>query len=165
MDLLGSIPVTWTKDDLVGLRFIDDYHKDPKLNDLYISAGHDYERMKIGLLQEHMGLPHWAKSVKDNFNLDSMTTTIHRLKPGCYLPIHSDLYGTYRKLHASDGKKIARIIVFLEDWQPGHMLDVEGVVYNQWSAGDHVGWTNDTPHAAYNFGLVNRYTLQITGTI
>ena len=163
--LSGSIPVTWTRYDLSELTFREDYHKDPTLNDVYIRSGHDIENMKIGLLQEHMGLPEWAKNIRDQFDLDNKTATIHRLTPGKYLPIHSDLYGTYKKLHDWNGRQIARIIVFLEDWQPGHMLDIQGMIYNRWAAGDHVGWLDDTQHAAYNMGTSDRYTLQITGMI
>ena len=57
-----------------------------------------------------------------------------------------------------------RIIVFLEDWQSGHYLEINGEPIIEWSAGDWVGWNYDTPHLAANIGMTDRYTMQITGT-
>jgi len=54
--------------------------------------------------------------------------------------------------------------VFLEDWQPGHILEIDGSPISQWHAGDYVIWNYDTPHMAANLGLVPRYTAQITFT-
>jgi len=51
----------------------------------------------------------------------------------------------------------------LEDWKPGHYLEVNGKPYVNWQAGDTVEWAYDTPHMAANIGLEDRYTLQITG--
>lgn len=161
--MLGHITPNWSAEDLNKLSFVEDYHKDKFLNETYIAAGHSLDQMRIGLLQEHMGLPEWVKEVKSNFDLRNMTATIHRLRPGNYLPIHVDLYSKYKEITGVNGN-IHRIIVFLEDWQPGHMLDINNTIYNDWKAGDYVGWTDDTPHAAYNLGMSDRYTLQITGT-
>jgi hypothetical protein len=51
----------------------------------------------------------------------------------------------------------------LEDWKSGHYLEVMGVPYIGWKAGQVVEWTYDAPHMAANIGLEDRYTLQITG--
>ena len=165
INLEGKIEVTWSDNDLRSLSFIEDHHKDKSLNDIYAASGHSMHHMSIGLLQEHKSLPDWALKIKTKFPLRKASATIHRIKPGHYLPIHHDLYGTYTKLNNISSEDIYRIIVFLEDWKPGHMLDIGGVIYNRWVAGDHVGWLNDTPHAAYNLGTVDRYTLQITGIL
>lgn len=163
-NLFGKIEPTWNKEDLKNLLFVDETHRDKELNNTYVTAGHNLQNMAIGILQENMIFPDWAIKVKQNFNFKNITTTIHRLRPGNYLPIHFDLYQNYKKIFNVSTENIYRIIVFLEDWQPGHMLDINNKIYNNWSAGDYVGWINDTPHAAYNFGLNDRYTLQITGT-
>ncbi len=54
-------------------------------------------------------------------------------------------------------------MLLLEDWKPGHYLEVEGKPYVNWRAGDTVEWVYNTPHMAANVGLEDRYTLQITG--
>lgn len=161
--LKGSITVSWSSSDLASLNFVEDKHKDKALNDIYISAGHSPNMMSIGLLQEHRILPEWALNIRDGFSLRKTAATIHKIKPGHYLPLHHDLYTTYKKINNIIDEDIYRLIVFLEDWKPGHMLDIDGIIYNQWRAGDYVGWTNATLHAAYNLGTEDRYTLQITG--
>jgi hypothetical protein len=82
------------------------------------------------------------------------------------LPEHSDKYPYYTKTYGvSDIDNIQRIIVFLEDKQPGHRFTLEGVDIEYWRAGDWVSWNGATTHGAYNEGLLKRYTLQITGMI
>jgi hypothetical protein len=164
IDLFGKIKVSWTKQDLLEINFVNDVHKDINLNNLYINAGHSIQNMNIGLCQQHRDFPAWALQVKDHFNLNNVTVALHKISPGNYLPIHADLYGNYKRIYNITNENICRVIVFLEDWQPGHMLDINNTIYNSWQAGDYFGWINDTPHAAYNFGLKDRYTLQITGT-
>ena len=53
--------------------------------------------------------------------------------------------------------------MLLEDWKPGHYLEVNGKPYVNWLAGKTVEWYYDVPHMAANIGLEDRYTLQITG--
>lgn len=60
---------------------------------------------------------------------------------------------------------VARFFVFLEDWKPGHFLQM-GTSFIQWRKGDiiHFDWKN-TPHASANAGWDPRCLCQITGTI
>jgi hypothetical protein len=58
---------------------------------------------------------------------------------------------------------IRRALLLLEDWKPGHYLEVAGQPYVNWRAGDVIEWAYDEPHMAANIGLEDRYTLQITG--
>ena len=53
----------------------------------------------------------------------------------------------------------------LDDWKPGHYLEIDGVGVVNWIAGDYFIWDSDVRHAASNIGTEDRYTLQITGTI
>ena len=69
-----------------------------------------------------------------------------------------------KKYLINDLNKIDRFIIFLEDAKMGHMFAFEDKVYYKWQAGDVVSWSGQTPHAAYNIGNTNRYTLQITCT-
>ena len=86
-----------------------------------------------------------------------------RTPPGNYLPLHSDAYGYYMKYRSvADVEKIHRYIVFLEDAKFGHMMQIENQVFTDWKAGDYVGWTGSTLHAAYNFGVTHRYTMSVT---
>jgi hypothetical protein len=86
---------------------------------------------------------------------------------GTVMPVHSDLYKRYIELYGLQGREhtIHRALMLLEDWKPGHYLEVEGQPYVNWRAGDTVEWVYDTPHMAANIGTANRYTIQITGHV
>lgn len=89
---------------------------------------------------------------------------VHRLKPGRYIPTHSDQYAYYMKTHSiEDINSVFRFIVFLEDSQDGHMLIIKNQVFNSYKAGYYACWQGTTPHAALNYGTTDRYTLQVTG--
>ena len=92
-------------------------------------------------------------------------TSYYRMDTGTTLPVHYDIYKRYVELFNLQGKEqtIHRAIVFLEDWQSGHYLEINGEPIVKWSAGDTVIWQYDAPHMAANMGLLPRYTLQITG--
>ena len=94
-------------------------------------------------------------------------TSYYRMATGTVLPTHQDRYVKYIALFNLQNRKhtIRRAIVFLEDWQPGHYAEYQDKPFVNWSAGDVVEWTYDTPHMAANLGLTPRYTLQITGHV
>jgi hypothetical protein len=90
--------------------------------------------------------------------------SFYSIRPGTVLPLHSDTYSRYKKVHnLLDSKKIWRAVIFLEKWQSGHYLEIEGNIITDWSAGDYVAWNDDVEHLAANMGTTNRYTLQLTG--
>lgn len=92
--------------------------------------------------------------------------SIHRMLPNTMLPLHRDKYSYYsKKLGIEDLNTIIRVIVFLEDHKIGHVLQIEGTPVHEWKAGDYVLWRGQKAHLAANFGLEDRYTLQITGII
>jgi len=94
-------------------------------------------------------------------------TSYYRMDTGTVLPTHSDLYTRYVTIHNLQGREdtVRRAVVFLEDWQPGHYSEINGVGMVNWTAGTVIEWSYDTPHAAANIGIAPRYTLQITGHI
>jgi len=114
--------------------------------------------------------PSWNNKIIEHFVLlgwKDIGTAYYRMRTGTVMPVHSDLYKTYIKIFNLHGKEhtIRRAIVMLEDWKPGHYLEVNGSPELEWHAGTVVEWTYDTPHMAANIGLEDRYTLQITGHV
>jgi hypothetical protein len=77
---------------------------------------------------------------------------------------HGDTYARFRELYSWDGD-IHRAIFYMEDWQSGHISEIEKQPLINWHAGDYIIWKNDTLHLAANVGKTPRYTLQITGVI
>jgi hypothetical protein len=92
-------------------------------------------------------------------------TSYYRMTSGTVMPVHQDRYVKYIDLFNLQGREhtIRRALVLLEQWQPGHYLEVAGEPFVKWSAGMVAEWNYDTPHMAANIGLEPRYTLQITG--
>jgi hypothetical protein len=86
------------------------------------------------------------------------------MRPGDVIPEHGDTFQRFCKLYdISDIRQITRYIVFLETWQSGHYLEIDGAPISLWSAGEWVSWNGSTKHTAANLGSTNRYTLQLTG--
>jgi hypothetical protein len=110
-------------------------------------------------------MPEWTQRFNDIFSeYANLTFTFYKMQTLEIMPEHSDHYRTYRKIHDADYSDVVRILIMLEDWKPGHYLEIAGVGFTNWIAGDYFVWENDCPHAASNIGVEDRYTLQITGT-
>lgn len=114
-------------------------------------------------------LPEVLKSdaLDREFNwLDNKIYAVHRMNPGTLLPIHKDLYRYYKSNNGiEDVNDIIRVIVFLDHWHSGQLLEIEGQMIVNWQAGDWYMWRGGDAHLAANLGHENRYTLQITGTL
>jgi hypothetical protein len=130
----------------------------------------DFDLSKISMYQHRIEkLYDWMKCIDDAMkttNLENLSYCIHAMTTGNFLPWHSDAYTYYAKVNnIKDIDQIVRIIVFLDDSVPGHILLVGDKPYTNYKKGDVAYWTGDTPHLAGNFSPVTRYTMQITGTI
>lgn len=98
--------------------------------------------------------------------LSYIKLSVQKMLPGMILPYHTDKYGFYLSQHKEYSiTNVKRIIVFLEDWKPGHISEVNDQSHTNWRAGDWISWQGSTKHMAANIGYNNRYTLQITGII
>jgi len=117
-----------------------------------------------GDLINHNKCPDWARGLANGIGLDNIGVSLYKMAPGRVLPGHIDTYRAYKKILDIDHDRIFRILVFLEDWASGHILEVDKQLVPNWQAGDWIGWRGDTHHLAGNLGTTDRYTLQITGT-
>lgn len=109
-------------------------------------------------------MPEWVKEFDNIFNLKHMTYNFYKMQQLEIMPEHVDHFQTYMKLFNVEYENTVRILVMLEDWKPGHYLEIDGVGFVNWVAGDYFMWESDVPHAASNIGTEDRYTLQITGS-
>lgn len=115
-------------------------------------------------------LPDWTSRFIDMYTdrgWKDIGIAFYKMRTGTVMPVHSDLYKRYVEVFNLQGKEhtIRRALMLLEDWSPGHYLEVNGCAYVHWRAGHTVEWNYDTPHMAANIGLVDRYSLQITGHV
>ena len=126
-------------------------------NDL-INAGMDTEQVIFRKVLEFEGV--W-KTMIDELGLIYTKQAFHIQYPGEMLNLHIDKQYEMN----DDPKQVARFFIFLEDWKPGHFLQM-GTSFVQWRKGDLVwfDWPN-IPHASANAGWEPRCLIQITGTI
>jgi hypothetical protein len=97
----------------------------------------------------------------DLFGLENPMTRLHVQWPGQVWNLHIDKLG---KWCPDDPGRVIRIMIHLEDWQPGHFWLYGNHTHSAWRQGDIItfDWQN-VPHCTANAGHVPRSTLQITG--
>ena len=160
-------------------RFWDDQYKtigyvqepfnDPASVEQWLAQG--YANQFCGELADmRHQLPLWTQQFVNLYEAkgwQDVGIAFYRMRTGTVMPVHSDLYKRYVERFELQGKEtsIRRALMLLEDWKPGHYLEVNGRGYVHWAAGFTVEWSYDTPHMAANIGLQDRYSLQITGHI
>ena len=111
----------------------------------------------------------WMRCVTDVIDtlpIKNVLYAFNHFEPNSFLPMHSDLYGYYAKTYnIKDLNNIVRLIIFLDDGEPGQLLIIENNCIMNYNKGDVAYWYGRTPHLAANLCDVDRYTLQITGTL
>lgn len=134
--------------------------------DAWVKQGYTFGSLKsfVGTLYDSSNpMPEWVYTLDDKFNLYNQTYTFYMMTTLEIMPTHVDHFRTYCKLNNVTTDQLYRVLIMLEDWKPGHYLEMNGVGYVNWKAGDYFKWQGATPHAAANIGVEPRYTLQITG--
>lgn len=166
MIVTGHVPAIWNQHTILGLDFV---HRTEYASSFELEVSSDEKTYQQAMAIGHCSSPNLDQtfSIEKEFSwLKDKVYAVHRLGPGGVLPFHKDGYKRYKENHnIQDLDDIQRIIVFLEDWKDGHILQVEHHLHAHWRAGDFVAWHGETSHMAANLGHEDRYTLQITGTI
>ena len=107
--------------------------------------------------------PAWATSFLTLFKGTCHGVTLLKMRTCDILPYHCDTYKFYKtKYNIVDISIINRVLIFLEDWKPGHIFEIENIPVTQWKSGDYIRWKGSCPHMAANIGTSLRYTAQIT---
>ena len=164
--LRGSTFRNWWGDQHRNLQYIHEPFNDEKSVNKWRALGYTQERFTGNMYDMRFDEPEWIKPFRDIFKWDHLGWSVYQMPPGIILPNHQDTYARFRKIHnITDAETIMRAVVFLEDWQSGHYLEINGKSITDWRAGDYIAWSNDTPHLAANMGETDRYTLQMTGVI
>jgi hypothetical protein len=154
-------------DEFKTLNYVKEPFNDPDSVELWLSQG--YQPKVCGeLCDMRHQLPSWAPKFIDMYRAQGwqdIGLAFYRMPTGTVMPVHRDVYKRYIEIFNLQGREtsIRRALVLLEDWKPGHYLEVDGVPYVDWKAGQTSEWVYDAPHMAANIGLEDRYTLQITG--
>lgn len=129
------------------------------------AAPHDkfYTKSKTKHYQVFGKVPQYIKKfAKDNFI--KYSTSIIKQPPGNFIPNHRDRYWMFKQEHKVK-KDIIRYCVFLEDWKPGHYMDIEGKPIIKWKRGQFCILKEGIWHRGSNSGIEYKYTAQITGLL
>jgi hypothetical protein len=165
----GRIPVRWTVEEIDGLDWVREDFNDPQMAQAWLAqygaiarTGYqaDYRSRQLSCNDSIV-----ADLALAGMPLDKTGLSYYKMMPGDILPYHGDTYARYRAYHSVEIDQIWRVIVFLQDWQPGFLFEMEGWPITQYRAGDWVAWQGGAEHMAGNLGRVPRYTLQITGVL
>jgi hypothetical protein len=160
--LEGKIPVTWKQTDYKNGEWRSYYNNFTGFTTTETIRETYKSTMGVHLNND---VPMKLREVVwQNFKLDKIVIALNKLSPGQILPWHKDRYLTYIEKNKIENKnKIARIILFLEDQEPGQQLWI-GDKFCTGPAGSYFGWHYGQEHMAANLGKKDRHTLQITGT-
>jgi len=103
------------------------------------------------------------QKVSELFALDDCMERIHVQMPGEVWNLHID---KLQKWAPEEPWKIMRVMIALNDWEPGHFWSYGNYQYQQWRAGDVTtfDWQN-IPHCTANAGHNPRLTFQLTGVM
>lgn len=97
------------------------------------------------------------------FGMDNSKMRLHVQRPGQMWNLHLD---KLEKWNPADPSQVMRIMIALNDWEPGHFFSYGNYVHTGWRAGDVTtfDWQN-IPHSTANAGHGPRATLQLTGVV
>lgn len=132
------------------------------------NMGYTHDTFTGELYDNKNPMPEWTSLLRDaivsdsRIQLNDFTFTFYRMSTLEIMPPHIDHFRTYCKVFNVDRSKVYRALVMLEDWKPGHYLEVDKKGVVNWAAGDYFLWQADVEHAASNIGVEPRYSLQIT---
>jgi len=131
----------------------------------WIGEGYSHLNLNGGLYNTPRPMPEYADGFYNLFPWKDIGIAFYKMNTCDVLPLHVDVYTSYRQMFRISADKVYRSIVFLDDWKSGHYFEIDGHPLIPWRAGDWVYWNNDVPHFAGNFGTEPRYTMQITGHV
>lgn len=165
----GTVTVRWTLQEIERLEyFYEPFNDQPTLDHWTDLWGYPF---RTGLQADFRSpQPAWVPDLiqdlgHQGFSLDKTGCSFYKMRPGDLLPRHQDTYTRYCQHHGMAVEKIWRAIIFLQDWQPGFLFEIDDQPIASYANGTYVAWHNDAPHMAGNLGRVPRYTLQITGVM
>jgi hypothetical protein len=148
------------------LPYINEPFNDPAAQRQWKDRGFQHQRFTGDLYDMRQPEPEWMAHFRHWLPMRHFSWSIYRMTPGTVLPEHSDTYKKFREIYSvADDAVIRRYVIFLENWQSGHYIEIDDGPVTKWIQGWGAFWNGDTPHIAANIGRTDRYTLQITGVI
>lgn len=161
----GWMPLPWHQFEHRELAYRREPFNNGSDENVWRSVGYTNEHFTGEMYDMRCATPSWfdIEYYQRVFPWEHLSWSFYKMTPGVILPTHVDTFRRYREMYQPGPGTIRRGLVFLEDWCSGHYLDLGNKVMHAWRAGEYAWWTEDAPHTAANCGMVDRYTLQLTG--
>ena len=126
----------------------------------------DYDLEQFGYGKDHVvsdltwEVPSTFDKIAVWFGMDNCKMRLHVQRPGQVWNLHLD------KLEKWNPEDPSKVMIALNDWEPGHFFSYGNYMHSGWHAGDVTtfDWRN-LPHATANAGHGPRITLQMTGVV
>lgn len=135
--LSGHITPVWDCVSYHSLPYIEEIIKQPEVQQEWLNAGHLDKSLIIETYSQPNPMPAWVDKLNYHWpNYKNFGYSFHRFVPGRYLPDHRDAYEKYKQKFNVDISNVLRILIYLEDWQPGQLNTIEDRVISNWKAGD-----------------------------
>lgn len=83
------------------------------------------------------------------------------IQPGRVIPTHNDRFYKLRTEHGVDIDDCVRYLVFLQEWELGHMIEFEEQPITKWKKGDVWVFDHLSYHCAANTSNHNFITCQV----
>jgi hypothetical protein len=102
------------------------------------------------------------------FGMEVKTVSSILQPPGNVVTMHRDTFFKFKNEYPDDTRLKVRANMYLEDWQPGHLIHYQDENFEwqsstHWKAGEGFLWDDQHLHLSANAGLVPKYTLQVSG--
>lgn len=100
------------------------------------------------------------KKMAEYWKLKRCRTRVHTQMPGQTFPMHIDkLWHRY----PAEPHKLTRMIIHLQDYEPGQIMQYGNYIHTGWRAGDiHIFDTLNTPHGTVNMSRIPRTIFVLT---
>lgn len=140
----------------------------PKLYDKYGGFPDSYSLHNTNINQIWWDVENVDVSpLESQLNMEILTISTIRQRPGNILPIHKDTFYQIKKRYPGETRTKVRANVHLEDWKIGHLIQYNDnetwSTYINWKQGEGLLWDETVEHIGANIGLNDKYTLQISG--
>lgn len=129
----------------------------------------DYDLAQFGYGKDHIvsdltwEVPETFNKLLSRFGMGNAKMRLHVQRPGQMWNLHLD---KLEKWNPADPSQVMRVMIALNDYEPGHFFSYGNYIHTGWQAGDvHTFDWQNIPHSTANAGHGPRITLQMTGVV
>ena len=103
----------------------------------------------------------WTKFYKA-LNVEEGSVCWLTMEPGEIIPVHRDGFYMLKTKKNVPVENCVRYLIMLEDWKPGHVVQLDNWTLCNWRAGDVWFFDHKVEHWAANGSAENFYTCQVS---